>query len=718
MPKLPPGLESILFCALYALALMGLSFAPLLSDLDYEFAQVAGIWTVWSFTVWSVLQFKKQVRLRIVLLSAMAILGVVTGMLITRFAFCGCSLTRTLQWFWLLPAPMALVGISLGYFLSRRRRSILTGVEIFLLSLMAVLLGVLWGRPIYVYSWLWGYIHGPIYDEWVEIPSSLVVHQLGSLAFAWWMVEIATVSRERLLRVSVASGLLICFVATGGWWGYRTSDHEVTGVLTRSIETGDIRIQHESVLDSASRHYLSYTQFCYERISEELQLTAPIELRVLVFADERTKKRLLGAGPTNFAKVWQNEIWVNASDFESVLKHEAVHVLADEFALPFISSSKPALVEGLAVAVDWNEPYFTPHEWSAALGKMDRLPPIRQFFTGLGFFGQGSRMSYIVAGSFTRFLVDTYGMAQFRKAYATGKFDEVYPVPLDSLESEWRTMLGRQVVGERDIEVAKILLTPSLFDRRCSHAVADMEADAAEAYTARDLPRADSLLDEAVHLDTTRTDLMFERVRLAIEMQDWSRAETLLDRIGKRDLAPLRRAEATILRGDILLIQNNVDAASLHYESCARDFSFIPSVFVACHTRLSCLGGIPQIRDVQKILATRDPEIRSGILRDLVARNPDNKVGRFWYGLTRYQAGHWQETIAILDDSSLVFSNPTFEWQRAWMLIQSTLRAGRPERTLEIAESARSLPLRSADRHRLEERILYARWLLQQGANA
>jgi hypothetical protein len=51
------------------------------------------------------------------------------------------------------------------------------------------------------------------------------------------------------------------------------------------------------------------------------------------------------------------------------------------------------------------------------------------------------RSAYILAGSFVGFLIEEYGLPQFRKLYGTGKYDEVYLKPLQILEKEWRSSL-------------------------------------------------------------------------------------------------------------------------------------------------------------------------------------------------------------------------------------------------------------------------------------
>ncbi len=49
--------------------------------------------------------------------------------------------------------------------------------------------------------------------------------------------------------------------------------------------------------------------------------------------------------------------------------------------------------------------------------------------------------AYILGGSFVGFLIEKYGLPEFRKFYETGAYETVYGKPLGALEKEWRLAL-------------------------------------------------------------------------------------------------------------------------------------------------------------------------------------------------------------------------------------------------------------------------------------
>jgi hypothetical protein len=49
--------------------------------------------------------------------------------------------------------------------------------------------------------------------------------------------------------------------------------------------------------------------------------------------------------------------------------------------------------------------------------------------------------AYILAGSFVGFLIEKYGLSEFRKLYESGAYESAYGKSLRELEKEWRAAL-------------------------------------------------------------------------------------------------------------------------------------------------------------------------------------------------------------------------------------------------------------------------------------
>jgi len=108
-----------------------------------------------------------------------------------------------------------------------------------------------------------------------------------------------------------------------------------------------------------------------------------------------------------------------------------------------------------------------------ALEEMGLQPPIRALLS-LGFLAQSSQRSYQTAGSFVKFLLDTYGAPALRRLYHSGgDFTGVYGKSLATLAGEWQQMIAKVAVPLDIVEGARERFRGgSVFARPCPHAVA------------------------------------------------------------------------------------------------------------------------------------------------------------------------------------------------------------------------------------------------------
>src|SRR5262249_13526657 len=139
-----------------------------------------------------------------------------------------------------------------------------------------------------------------------------------------------------------------------------------------------------------------------------------------------------GARNVEMAKPWRHEIYVEHRAFpHTSLRHEIAHAVASAFGDRFFGVAarygvmfNPGLIEGLAVALDWPGSYdrLSPHEAVRAMQVMGVEPTIQELMSA-NFFTVSAARSYTTAGSFLRFLLDTYGAAKLRDVYGGGDFE-------------------------------------------------------------------------------------------------------------------------------------------------------------------------------------------------------------------------------------------------------------------------------------------------------
>lgn len=146
----------------------------------------------------------------------------------------------------------------------------------------------------------------------------------------------------------------------------------------------------------------------------------------------------------SIAKPWLSEVDISKGQLES-LKHELTHVLLQQIGVfPFYASWATGITEGAAMSVEPEyDGIYTLDEHAADILQLRYANGGSQIMSFSGFAAGASEESYVLAGSFARFLLKTYGPAAFDRVYASLDWKKEYGKPLDSLQSEWEQWLVR-----------------------------------------------------------------------------------------------------------------------------------------------------------------------------------------------------------------------------------------------------------------------------------
>lgn len=369
--------------------------------------------------------------------------------------------------------------------------------------------------PVFTYSPILGYFPGNLYDENVQLGAILVwsrieelVWVVAALAAVAWRLDVPTMRITRARRplqgrygvlalalfTVLAGGVMHAF---GGALGYNVSAEDIENELDGRVETAHFIIHYARTPEIerdikliAEDHELRYAE-----VVAALGGGLPGKIESFYFADRDQKARWMGARDVEMSKPWRHEIYLENRPFpHTSLRHEIAHAVASEYGDPIFGVGarrvlgfpvpSPGLIEGLAVAIDWpggDYGRLTPHEAVRALEDLGMQPQIRSLLS-LGFLAQSSLRSYQTAGSFMRFLLDTYGATAFRRLYSTGDFDGTYGKSLATLDTEWRAMLEKVAVPKAVVQGARERFrSGSVFARPCPHAVAADTERAADA---------------------------------------------------------------------------------------------------------------------------------------------------------------------------------------------------------------------------------------------
>ena len=291
---------------------------------------------------------------------------------------------------------------------------------------------------------------GPIYDEALSLDRRLLLFRLGTLAWTAAMVGARrgrrgaaphparpVAGRARRGRCSPSSpwppsasrarapATSPPAPAWTGSWAAR-----LTGARC------DLHFPREKPAAEAERLFRDCEADVAE-VAAALGVSHPPLVKVWVHRSEEEKRRLVGAGRTEFTKPWLAEIQVlDAPGGPPALRHEIVHAVGGAVAGgPLGVPARhgvlvdAGLVEGLAVALEVPRGEWTAHEWARAMKDLGLLPPAARLVEPAGFFAAPAARAYGASGSFLAFLLERRGPGPVLRAYAGAPFAEAFGAP-------------------------------------------------------------------------------------------------------------------------------------------------------------------------------------------------------------------------------------------------------------------------------------------------
>lgn len=264
----------------------------------------------------------------------------------------------------------------------------------------------------------------------------------------------------------------------------------------------ELRYPSDSPITGEIDRILKEHEWHYARIVEELKLENPPVVTCYIYPTRTQKTKLTGVGGSVFAKPWMAMIHVEYSDYDiHALKHELTHILAGEFGRSIVNISlQTGLCEGLSEAIEWDAGALTHHQWAQSIlkGEIDnRASPIYTM-TNEGFWSQRITVAYYISGSFVKWLIDTYGIEKFKicfiKAglfFSNKPYKAAYGKTLQELTEEWLQFLKTIPETDEGAALAQYMFQrPAFTEQRCSHEVAERNAEASRALQHRQYKKA------------------------------------------------------------------------------------------------------------------------------------------------------------------------------------------------------------------------------------
>ncbi len=413
------------------------------------------------------------------------------GFLSFVFNFCPCSRTGFFFWMSLQFIPSWILAQGLYQLVLRYRCEgvkpwkILRIGLVFYGAIIAFGLASIWFLPQKrLVNLLIGFIHGPIYDNWIALDAGILYARMGHFFIALFLLSFAWLKKNDLLSRVICGVLLVSSIFVGALaqnfpsvvQGKSHLEKALPATLTGKHFTMHYREEPNKTGPTESIKKLFHeAQFHIDELSKVLGDRTPF-VEVYVYPDQGAKKLWFGGGATDVTDVYTPSIHITeAGSPHPTLRHELVHALASELGYHGLGfHPNMAFTEGLAVALAPEERDISLHDGAAALIKSKKFPKISRLFSPLFWQESGSR-AYTAAGSIISYLVDTYGVEAVFKLYSGQSWDKAFGKDRQIVLREWLNFVLKNFDEERyELYAESLFRYPGTLGALCPHSKSDL----------------------------------------------------------------------------------------------------------------------------------------------------------------------------------------------------------------------------------------------------
>lgn len=559
---------------------LALPWLPLMQQPGYELATgLCLLLTVFGTSV--AIASARTSHHNLLATAALTLFGVIPALLLATvrtWLLTACNPFFNASFVPVLVLPTALLSTAIGSLSARVSRAWLTAGGFIVLSIVSTVWPIGAGPQVFAFNHFGGFFPGPLYDEALELTPSLLWFRFASCCLACALTALHQKHNGWALLLFGAFAVL-------EWkspqFGFRMTDEHLAQALGGTLEIDDMVLHYPlGLLEQELRQTVEDIRFRHHQIASFLGLSTPPKITVWLYSGPEEKQRLVGAAHTQFAKPWRREVHVNRSTFpHPVVKHELVHALAAAWGSePFgVTASWAGLVphmgviEGFAVAADNPNDELSLHESAAAMKRKGLLPGVTDLMSPWGFYTAPPSRAYTVAGSFIRFLHETYGTEPLRQLYRRGDFEAAYNRGLARLAQEYEAFLDTVPLKPNETAAAASRFRRgSLFTRPCAREVSRLAETARDAM-AQHPHDALPLWERCQSLENDEPGFTLAKAQTLLRMHRTGDAQALLDR--ELSLLPedtVEWANAALLRADVALTQNEDTTALSLWQRIAK----------------------------------------------------------------------------------------------------------------------------------------------------
>ncbi len=466
------------------ISIISLQF-PLLNLLGFEYSVVTAVFLSFISGFCTPLylergfQFSNVLKIQIAFFIIPLILGYLNSFLVKN-----CSMLDGLVFYFVFVGVSIIFGIAVGvlsYTMSKKYALLFFSVLWILIFCWSLV--VYYVNPqLFLYNPIYGFFPGFVFDENITLSRTILIYRASIFIIS--ILIIFTCFQKIKERIKIARSLfilsllnIIAMIIFADDLGFSTSLSKLEAKFIKH-ETNpkfELNFESDSVTNVEKQIFQLTAEYHFNSLGEFFRIQPKKKIKIFLFETDKSKKEFLGTASADFTKPWQYVIFITKENFNDVIKHELAHIFCGEYSKNIFHVAHNfnlGLIEGAAMAAEWEWNDREPHFYAANIYKFIGGFDPTLFFQGFNFAFRPSTMSYIISGSFIRFIFDEFGIKKFPQLYATGNFKNTYGLTLEEIAQKYVEFIKTIQTNHADsLSTLYYFNRQSMFEKECLRAI-------------------------------------------------------------------------------------------------------------------------------------------------------------------------------------------------------------------------------------------------------
>ncbi|GEM_PF-6288892 len=330
---------------------------------------------------------------------------------------------------------------------------------------------------IYFYNPIIGYFPGTIYDDYISLDGKFFFYRVITifLLMAFYFLAKSLNKKIGITVTIIIFSIYLIFIKPV--LGFSTSNRSLQKQSKCIIENKNFKITSFCNFNEVlSKYRILEHEYEKSKIFSKIQLNLKQKVETYIFCDNFQKQRYFGSSGADVSKIWQNSIFLDENSFDENILHELVHSYSKNIGNGYLKlphNYNFAALEGLPIFIEDNLLGYPLFELAKYFKEKDSSLSIKKLFIENKFFIYSPTVSYLISGSYVKYLVGKYGVQKFKKYYQNGNYTLTFGNKIEYDEKEfWGIIEKVELINFNEFEKLFSKVKP-IYKKANNHFIAE-----------------------------------------------------------------------------------------------------------------------------------------------------------------------------------------------------------------------------------------------------